>query len=238
MATVPRASLGEWLKQARVARGLSIDAITRQTMISRRHIEALEHDVTGLLPYFYERAEVRAFARAVGVDERLAIEHLDAVAAPPKAAARPTPQLTVRFPLASAVLAVVAVALVAWIAGQTRAREDQAPWIAAARSRTDSTPAVTNTSAVEPTRRPIVSRAASAEVVTQLVIMTRPEGARVTVDGIGWGTSPLAIRHLPPGDKRIRVSKTGYTSIERVLAVEGRERESVEIALPPLPGHR
>ena len=71
-------------------------------------------------------------------------------------------------------------------------------------------------------------------MVTQLVVRTRPEGARVTVDGIGWGTSPLSIRHLPPGDKRIRVSKPGYGSNERVVAVTAGNRESVLIALAPL----
>ena len=78
MATGQRTSFGEWLKQAREARGLTIEAITQQTRIPRRHIEALEHDVLDLLPDFYERAEVRAVARAVGIDERLAIERFNA----------------------------------------------------------------------------------------------------------------------------------------------------------------
>ena len=241
MGTGPRGSLGEWLKQAREARGLSVEAITEQTRIPRRHIEALEHDVLGLLPYFYERAEVRAFARAVGVDERLAIERLDAVAAPPpQPAAEPKPQQTARPPWASAVLAVVAVALVAWLAGRASSGEDQAPRLTAdAGVRTDPqaavalavTPAVDLAAAV-----PTVSEAAPAQMVTQLVVRTRPEGARVTVDGIGWGTSPLAIRHLPPGDKRIRVSKPGYGSSERVVAVAAGGRESVVVALAPLAG--
>ena len=239
MASVERTSFGEWLKQAREARGLSIEAITEQTRIPRRHIEALEHDVLGLLPYFYERAEVRAFARAVGVDERLAIERLDAVAAPspPRPGAGPTPQLTARLPWASAASAVVAVALVAWIAGRLSAGEDQAPRTADARAplAQEQTAAHAATHAVNVTALPAVAETAPVEVATQLVIKTRPEGARVTVDGIGWGTSPLAIRHLPPGDKRIRVSKPGYGSTERVVAVGAGNREPVEIALAPLP---
>ena len=241
MATGPRTSLGEWLKQAREARGLSIEAVTRQTRIPGRHIEALEHDVLGLLPYFYERAEVRALARAVGVDERLAIERLDAVAAPPpQPAADPELHLARRLRVTSAVLAVVAVALVGWLAGRPSAGDDQAPRLKAdARTQTDPMPgpALAVTPAAElPAGAPDVSAAVPAEMVTQLVVRTRPEGARVTVDGIGWGTSPLAIRHLPPGDKRIRVSKPGYGSSERVVAVAAGNRESVEIALAPLVG--
>ena len=242
MATGQRTSLGEWLKQAREARGLTIEAVTRQTRIPRRHIEALEHDVLGLLPDFYERAEVRAFARAVGVDERLAIERLAAVAAPP-----PSPpvtdsasQLTGRLPVASAVVAVIAVALVAWIGGRPSIAEDQATRpTAEAHARTDPgpTPALAVTPAVDLSAgAPLESHAVSAEMATQLLVRTRPAGARVTVDGIGWGTSPLAIRHLPPGAKRIRVSKPGYGSSERVVAVAAGNRESVDIELAPLAG--
>ena len=241
MATGPRTSLGEWLKQAREARGLSIEAVTRQTRIPGRHIEALEHDVLGLLPYFYERAEVRALARAVGVDERLAVERLDAVAAPPpQPAADPDLHQARRLRVTSAVLAVVAVALVGWLAGRPSAGDDQPPRLTAdARVGTDPKPgpALAVTPAAElAAGAPDVAAAVPAEMITQLVVLTRPEGARVTVDGIGWGTSPLAIRHLPPGDKRIRVSKPGYGSSERVVAVAAGNRESVEIALRPLAG--
>jgi hypothetical protein len=46
------------------------------------------------------------------------------------------------------------------------------------------------------------------------------------VNGIAWGISPVTIRHLPPGEKRVRVSKEGYAAQERVLTLgEGRQRE-------------
>jgi hypothetical protein len=48
----------------------------------------------------------------------------------------------------------------------------------------------------------------------------------------------VAIRHLPPGDKRIRVTKPGYGSSERVVAVAAGNRESVVIALAPLVADR
>jgi helix-turn-helix protein/PEGA domain-containing protein len=236
-------TFGEWLKQAREARGLTIEAITQQTRIPRRHIEALEHDVLDLLPDFYERAEVRAFARAVGVDERLAIERFNALASPPppQPAPHPAPQLAGRIPLGSALVAVVAVALMAWLAGRPSAGEDPSPRLTAdAGARTDPNPgplAVTPAAELAASVTGVPA-APPAEMNTQLVIRTRPEGARVTVDGIGWGTSPLSIRHLPPGDKRIRVSKPGYGSSERVVAVGAGNREAVDIALVPLAGER
>jgi transcriptional regulator with XRE-family HTH domain len=243
MATSQTANFGEWLKQAREARGLTIEAITQQTRIPRQHLDALEHGVLDLLPDFYERAEVRAFAKAVGMDEQLAIERFNAVTAPqPPAAAEPEAQLTGRLSMASALLAVIAVALVAWVAGRPGPGEDPAPRAtSAALARTDPGPAAGLGAAPEAepvTAVPAVAEVAPSGAGSELVVRTQPEGARVTVNGIGWGTSPVAIRHLPPGDKRIRVSKAGYASIERVLAADGRERESVEIALPPLPGDR
>jgi hypothetical protein len=71
----------------------------------------------------------------------------------------------------------------------------------------------------------------SADSVTELVVTTEPAGARVTVNGIAWGVSPVTIRHMPPGDKRIRVTKEGYASQERVLRLdEGRPR-ALDISL-------
>lgn len=66
---------------------------------------------------------------------------------------------------------------------------------------------------------------------TELVIATQPPGARVTVNGISWGTSPVTIRHLSPGVKRIRVSLDGYVSVERSSSlVEGR-RQRIDVQL-------
>ena len=39
-----------------------------------------------------------------------------------------------------------------------------------------------------------------------MMVMSTPTGARVTVDGIGWGETPVTIRHLPPGQKVVRLT--------------------------------
>lgn len=56
-----------------------------------------------------------------------------------------------------------------------------------------------------------------------LVITTVPAGARVTVNGIGWGTTPLSIPHLPAGAQRVRIVKDQFKSEERLVNV-GEER--------------
>jgi hypothetical protein len=66
-------------------------------------------------------------------------------------------------------------------------------------------------------------------------VRTQPEGARVTVNGIGWGSSPATIQYLEPGQKRIRASKEGYVTAERVLQVDEGRRHTLDIRLEPAP---
>ena len=64
----------------------------------------------------------------------------------------------------------------------------------------------------------------------RLVVTSIPTGARVTVDGIAWGVTPLRIGYLPPGDKRIRVTKDGYVGAERHLLL-GEEGGTASVGL-------
>src|SRR5215813_8092013 len=69
--------LGELLRGAREARGLTLQQISFETKIPQRHLEALEHDNLGVSPGgFYQRAAVRAYARAVRLDQHLALAQL------------------------------------------------------------------------------------------------------------------------------------------------------------------
>ena len=71
-----------------------------------------------------------------------------------------------------------------------------------------------------------------ARVDGGLVVESRPAGARVTVNGIGYGETPLRIGYLPFGTKRIRLIKEGYTSVERTVRIDaGSPRPRVQIAL-------
>jgi cytoskeleton protein RodZ len=76
---------------------------------------------------------------------------------------------------------------------------------------------------------------ASADSITELVVSTDPPGARVLVNGIGWGSAPITIRYLPPGNKRIRVSKDGYATEERVVRLAEGQLKMLEIRLRSLP---
>jgi hypothetical protein len=70
-------------------------------------------------------------------------------------------------------------------------------------------------------------------VESRLVITSDPAGARVTVDGVGWGVTPITIRHLPPGVKVIRVTKDGYVSEEREVRIGEDGAAAARLTLQP-----
>lgn len=252
---------GELLRHARESRGLTLERIARETKIPQRHLEALEHGDLGPNPAgFYQRAEVRAYARAVGLDQELALAQLRSASKPAEAPSAPreiaTPRESTRpRPLGLIALAVVALGAAAlgraiWqSAPASEVRSDAvsaAAPVVAGRDASPDTPASTGNS---PAQAASVAASdtgvqgtiaspdtpAPASSVTELAVTTQPAGARVTVNGIGWGVSPVTIHHMPPGDKRIRVSKEGYASEERVLRVGVGQRQTLDIQLNSAP---
>ena len=263
------AGLGELLKRARENRGLTLEQISNETRIPKRHLEALEHDNLAAVPGgFYRRAEIRTYARAVNLDQDLALTALDRALAVPETPRRPEPTLS-----RTRLLLMIGVSVAAVVFGRAVAeREPALNGDTGVRSATDSVqhsgssvreaspnavvaisqraqpdqvslPSAPSGGTPAGMMEPGEARAQAAsngdlavttaqtdarvsgDSVTELVVTTQPAGARVTVNGIGWGTAPVTIRHLPPGDKRIRVSKDGYATEERLVRlVEGRMR--------------
>jgi cytoskeletal protein RodZ len=280
------AGLGELLKRARELRGLSLEQISNETKIPKRRLEALEHDnLAAVSGEFYRRAEIRAYARAVHLDQNLALAQLERALEPP-AAREDVPETPgAREPTLSGkpLLIMVGVVVAAAVFGRATGRREPAlDADAHVHSATDSPQhsiplvrevppdAVIGTSertqlnqiarrpapaegvlavAGEPTGAPALAASngggaltpnraearASADSVTELVVTTQPAGARVTVNGIGWGIAPVTIRYLPAGDKHIRVSKDGYATGERVVTLAEGHRRMLDIRLRPAP---
>jgi transcriptional regulator with XRE-family HTH domain len=68
-------SLGEQLRRAREARGVSLREISEQTRITMRHLEAIEADDYKHLPGgIFNKSFIKAYARQVGFDERRALD--------------------------------------------------------------------------------------------------------------------------------------------------------------------
>jgi hypothetical protein len=65
-----------------------------------------------------------------------------------------------------------------------------------------------------------------------MTVMSTPAGARVTVDGIGWGETPVTIHHLTPGRKVVRLTKEGYVSEQQIISVpDDRRSAAVRVTL-------
>lgn len=77
----------------------------------------------------------------------------------------------------------------------------------------------------------------AAPVPTHFSVTSDPVGANVTINGVGYGPTPVTIPFLPPGAKRIRVTKAGYQSHEQVVGAGGAgSTPGVRIVLAELPG--
>lgn len=68
-----------------------------------------------------------------------------------------------------------------------------------------------------------------------LLVHSTPAGALVTVDGVPRGTTPVAIRGLELGARRVVVSRPGYRVVDRqVVLTSARPARAMEIELSPL----
>ncbi|MGG6311190.1 helix-turn-helix domain-containing protein [Paenibacillus macerans] len=81
--------LGQQLREARLARGLSLEDVQEMTKIRKRYLEAIEAGDYKVLPgSFYVRAFIKTYAEAVGLDaDELLAEHRQNV---PSTAPEPT----------------------------------------------------------------------------------------------------------------------------------------------------
>lgn len=66
-----------------------------------------------------------------------------------------------------------------------------------------------------------------------LSVATEPAGATVYVDGQAHGATPVELKHLTPGDHRLRVVKPGYLENSRVLNVRAGRPQAVAVKLTP-----
>jgi hypothetical protein len=255
------AVLGELLRRARERRGLTLLQVSGETRIPWRHLEALEHGNWTALPGgLYRRTETRAYADAVGLDHDVALAALDRALGPlvtPVAAIvdaqRQQTQRARRLALIAVAVgaATMLVVLTAWT---WWSRVDERSGIAVLQSSEIRPVLIGAVSTLKTT--PVVfadavrsegsgppqelegggPSAGSMDEYGELVVDTDPDGARVTVDGIGWGITPLAIRNLSFGDKRIRVTKDGYAPEERVVRMaEDHTTVAFEMSLASVP---
>jgi hypothetical protein len=250
---------GEFLRNARERRGLSLQQISYETKIPWRHLDSLEHGHLFEVPGgAYRRGEIIAYANAVGLDRTVALAELERALEtlhpqqPPDRQVQFAPPRV--FGLRSLLLGSVVGAAILWamawrvpaggddVAAATGdASEGQAAGVAAeqvaapgapptVQKRAGAAQAAAPDSSARIEQAPIEDDKAAPSAAGELVVASDPPGARVTVDGIGWGTTPLTIRNLPAGVKQIRVTKDGYSGEVRVVRLAA-DRTTVTIPL-------
>jgi PEGA domain-containing protein/helix-turn-helix protein len=246
---------GEFLRHAREHRGLTIQQISYETKIPSRHLDALELGRLFEVPGgAYRRGEIIAYAKAVGLDRRLALDELERVMQTLESPEPPEPmvRIPVREPLGLRPLLVVGLiggAIVAVMMWRAAASDDDSFATTAAQPSagvvSSPGPSATADKGAAASPDPAIGSGDAAlepppieinkDIRGELVIASEPPGARVTLDGIGWGSTPLTIRNLPPGAKEIRVTKDGYAASVRVVRLEPDTTTRVSIPLRKTP---
>jgi cytoskeletal protein RodZ len=256
------ASFGAFLRGQREARHLTLQQIAEITKIASHHFNSLERgDVRRWPGGMYRRAMVRAYAQAIGLNAEETVRRFLAVFPAeqdePPVASRPVPQPDVRRPAvfrrvasATGIAGVsAAVLLIGWnavsyirSAMQSGIVSTPPPAPAGENANVEraepalpnetpgaSTPAATSGATDDTIEKP--------EVVTEgeLRVQSDPDGAQVTVNGIGWGRTPVTVRYLPIGEKRVRLTKDGYVSTEQLVQISAeRPVGSLRVTLEPL----
>lgn len=269
------AGLGHLLRSARERLGLTLEQVAKETRIPRTHLQAFEQDNLSAAPGgFYQRAQLRVYARALNLDPTLVLAQLERELEPSEFSDAIEARKQKAPFFSKSVLIVLGVMTAAGALGLAiggrvpafdrpqrisnraepatsgqRIVDATAPAAPAGliaggpadplRYPVDLAPAKTDLAASAPapqstTLAPSIEQP-PARVPPGLVIATEPAGARVTVNGIGWGTTPVTIRYLPSGEKRIRVSKEGYAAEERVVKVDEGRQMTLDIPLRSIP---
>ena len=241
------ASFGAFLRGQREARHLTIQQVAETTKISSRHFTSLERgDIRRWPGGMYRRAMVRAYAQAIGLNVEETVRRFLAVFPPDQDEApvvsRPAPQPEVRRPAvfrhvasATGIAGVsAAVMLIGWTAmsyfrGAMQpdivSTPPPAPAAASENEKIETagpllpneTPSASTPAATSGATDETVANAAVSE--GELRVQSEPDGAQVTVNGIGWGRTPVTIKYLPLGEKRVRLTKDGYVSTERRVQI-------------------
>jgi cytoskeletal protein RodZ len=245
-------SFGEFLRNLRQRHGVSLGHIAEQTRIAVTKFEALERgDLQRLPTGLYGRAVVRAYATAIGLDPVEIVTEFQHLV-PGEEMPLPSPEQLkppaadgelprwVGSVAAALILGVSYSALAYWTAPPTIPEEQViAESVPVSPDPTEPEVAATTGDATPLTNVQLAANEAAPPeppqaVESTLTVTSNPAGARVTVNGIGWGETPVTIRYLPPGSKTVRVTKDGFEGAEKkvVLAEEGPA--SVRLNLEPL----
>lgn len=200
------ATLGEKLREAREARGLTLREVADNTRISVRHLEAIEADDYRPLPGgVFNKGFIKAFARYVGVDENEALsDYMRQVNQQGTAAADDETPISRRHevfvgdeprrPFLTVVLALIILGLLTWgVIAALQWYQNRNNQIAAVTP--TPTPAASNSNIATPTPTPVVSAASGLKVEVKAGAQDVP----ITPIVDGKAQAPVSLK---PGESR------------------------------------
>jgi hypothetical protein len=98
-------------------------------------------------------------------------------------------------------------------------------------SRVQVLPAAATTESQPITRKATGSSAAVPSFVGSLHVMSQPEGAEVSLNGVPQGHTPLTIRNLSPGSRVVSLSLPGYERWSWSVAVVANRQTPLAVKL-------
>ena len=257
-AAVVPPTFGASLRTARLRRDISLKAVAAQTKINVAFLQDLERNDLSKWPanQFYRESYLRAYAVAIGMDPREVIEHFrrEFQTAAGSSTALPSPRPRRLTPVTIPIILALTFAVTYTIA---RSFAPVAPAPARVIPETRSAPLAidagqpsnieTSESAPSPAARSSIelpaqpmpettatSTSGDSEIDGELTIASTPSGARVLVNGINRGVTPVTVRYLPAGAYTIRVIHPGLPGVTRRATISAqRRRATVSVDLEP-----
>lgn len=257
---IPRPTLGASLRAARLTRNITLEAVAAHTKINAAFFRDLERDDLSKWPpsQFYRESYLRAYAEAVGLDPGEVIDafrgELAADGTSDKEDAPHKRHLTpVTIPILIAITFVTIYSVTRWVTPVPREPAARVTESAARPAEIESVhPSQNEVPAVEPSAAPAVEPSAGPPdaptppqaqapvdldtLEGEMAIMSTPPGARVLVNGIARGQTPVRVQFLPPGSYTVRFLLPGHTAAMRNAAISPeRLRVRVSATLEPTP---
>ncbi len=227
-AALDRSSIGPRLREAREAKGLSLEELGSKLRLRTTILDALERGDFAALPEpVYTASYLRNYAQAVNLEPQTIVDAYTRVPAPKAPVIAKTRELPRGTPPWIGIVAIIAVALViiaylvtSLLKGQPVARLNPAP------APTTGTTPLTPPAAAPPTSNEPRS--------VSLSITSQPGGATVFLDGIRVGITPLQAAPVSVGPGReLKLELPGYQTETRTVDLNAAS--NLSFALRPAP---
>jgi cytoskeleton protein RodZ len=228
VAALDRAGIGPRLREAREAKGLSLEELGSKLRLRTTILDALERGDFAALPEpVYTASYLRNYAQAVNLEPQTIVDaytRVPAPKAPVPAKPRDLPRGTPPW-IGFAIAGLVALAVVAYLVMSLLRGQPVAPINATPAPATGTTPLTPPAAAAPPPSEPRS---------VPLSITSQPAGATVFLDGIRVGITPLQAAPVSVGPGReLKVELPGYQTETRTVNLNAAS--NLSFALRPAP---